>query len=475
MQRKSLSSLKDHSVLDRCAETIKSGRYFRKISLTLLKEMLRQGEIVTLDAEEYILQEEHPKPPELIVLLEGSLAISSQEHFIMRLNHPGDVVGEISVIFGNSSSYTDVITEVKSKVVIFPNDLFKVADNDTKVPVAYLIFSHILAEKLKHTTAQSLMNKNVRTFEETFPAIGILDPDKDFRTKIKTALENEWNKARIFEIESYQDFLDNPLENHFDFFIIDPEKIADETTQIDSIRNLLEICSSHLAPMLVISQYCKKAENRQLLAELGVTDFLAKPFSDFDLQHVIARFRKDHFLQKELERVEIAADTDRLTGLANRRRLDEFLEAMLTLFPEEKQPFSFIIADVDHFKHYNDTHGHQMGDVVLASVASVFKKRVRRGDLAARFGGEEFVVILPNCGKKNAILIGEKLRRAIADEKIPYQEQQPLGNLTCTFGVATFPEDADTKELLMKKADDCLYDGKESGRNKVVSAEPLES
>ena len=475
MQRKSLSSLKDHSVLDRCAETIKSGRYFRKINLTLLKEMLRHGEIVTLDEEEYIIEEEHPKPPELIVLLEGSLAITSQGHFIMRLNHPGDVVGEISVIFDNYSSYTGVITEEKSKVVILPNDLFKVADNDTKVPVAYLIFSHILAEKLKHTTAQSLLNKNVRTLEETFPTIGILDPDKDFRTKIKTALENEWNKVRIFEIESYQDFLDNPLENHFDIFIIDPEKISDETTQTYSIRHLLEICGSHLAPMLVISQYCKKAENRQLLAELGVTDFLAKPFSDFDLQHVIARFRKDHFLQKELERVEKAADTDRLTGLANRRRLDEFLEAMLTLFPEEKQPFSFIIADVDHFKHYNDTHGHQMGDVVLASVASVFKKRVRRGDLAARFGGEEFVVILPNCGKKNAILIGEKLRMAIAEEKIPYQEQQPLGNLTCTFGVATFPEDADTKELLMKKADDCLYDGKESGRNKVVYAEPLES
>ena len=199
MQRKSLSSLEDHSVLDRCAKTIKSGRYFRKIGLTLLKEMLRQGEFVTLDAEEYILQEEHPKPPELIVLLEGSLAISSQEHFIMRLNHPGDVVGEISVISGNSSSYADVITEEKSKVVIFPNDLFKVANNDTKVPVAYLIFSHILAEKLKHTTAQSLMNKNVRTFEETFQAIRILDQDKDYRTKIK---RNRWKAILTFCCQS---------------------------------------------------------------------------------------------------------------------------------------------------------------------------------------------------------------------------------------------------------------------------------
>jgi len=91
--------------------------------------------------------------------------------------------------------------------------------------------------------------------------------------------------------------------------------------------------------------------------------------------------------------------------------------------------------------------------------------------LAARFGGDEFVVILPNCGKKNALLFGEKLQTAIAHENIPYKGQQPMGKLTCTFGVATFPEDGDTKELLLKKADDCLYLGKGSGRNTVMTTE----
>jgi diguanylate cyclase (GGDEF)-like protein len=277
----------------------------------------------------------------------------------------------------------------------------------------------------------------------------------------------------IIELESYHKFLENPFENNFDFIIIDPELISRDSSQTEKISNLIEICSSHLAPMLVISQYCKKEENRQFLAELGVTDFLLKPLSAFDLQHLLIKFRKDHYRQQELEQVEIAADTDRLTGLANRRRMDEFLEAMLTLFPEEKQSFSLIIADVDHFKHYNDAHGHQLGDVVLASVAAIFKNSIRRGDLAARFGGEEFVVILPNCEKDNAMLIANKMRQTIAAENFPYQQQQPLGNLTCTFGVATFPEDADTKELLLKKADDCLYKGKAGGRNKVLAAEPL--
>ena len=473
MQRKTLSSPKENPDLDKFAGIIKSCRYFRKISLALLKEMLRQGEFVTLKAEEFLLQENHSKPPELIVLLEGSLAVTSMDHFIMRLNHPGDVVGEMSVISANPNPYADVIAEEDSQVVIFPNHLFKVAEDDTNVSVAYYIFSHILAEKLRHVTARSLLKKNGRPHKEPGPLIGILDPDSKHREIIKSTLEKVWKLSCIIELESYHKFLENPFENNFDFIIIDPELISRDSSQKEKISNLIEICSSHLAPMLVISQYCKKEENRQFLAELGVTDFLLKPLSAFDLQHMLNKFRKDHYRQQELEQVEIVADTDRLTGLANRRRMDEFLEAMLTLFPEEKQSFSLIIADVDHFKHYNDAHGHQLGDVVLASVAAIFKNSIRRGDLAARYGGEEFVVILPNCEKDNAMLIANKMRETIAVEKFPYQQEQPLGNLTCTFGVATFPEDADTKELLLKKADDCLYKGKAGGRNKVLAAEPL--
>ncbi len=473
MQRKSLSSTMNSSDLEHYADIIKSGRYFRKISKSLLKGMLRHGEFVSLDAEEYLIRKEHTNPPELIVLLEGSLAVTSQGNFIMRMNNPGDVVGEMSVISGESNHFADVVTEEKSKVMIFPHHLFKVADEDTKVSVAYLIFSHILAEKLKHITAQSLLKKNARSRESVRPLICILDADEKSRESFKSALEKIWTKAIINEIDSYHEFIENPHENRFDLLIADPENITSGTSKKESIQHFIEICNSYTAPLLVISKFCKKEENRIFFSELGVYDFLNKPFADFDLQHVLTKFRKDHYRQKELEQVVINADTDKLTGLANRRRMDEFLDALVTLFPEEKRPFSLIIADVDHFKHYNDTHGHQMGDVVLATVASIFKNRIRRGDLAARFGGEEFVVILPNCAKDNAIKIGNKLRLAIVDEIIPFQEQQPMGNLTCTFGVATFPDDANSKELLLKKADECLYDGKESGRNKVVAAETI--
>jgi len=208
MQRKSLSSPKNEKELNLVTEIIKSGRYFSVISLSYLKEMLRQGELVSLNADEYLIREDHPKPPELIVLLEGSLAVTSQSLFIMRLDLPGDVVGEMSIINDDPNPFADVIAEENSKVVIFPNHLFKVKGNDTKVSVAYLMFSHILAEKLKQTTAQFLLNKNVRTQEGTLPIIGILDPDKEYRTSIKTILANEWDKARVVEFGSYKKFIE---------------------------------------------------------------------------------------------------------------------------------------------------------------------------------------------------------------------------------------------------------------------------
>ena len=141
MQRKSLSSPKNEKELNLVTEIIKSGHYFNEISLSYLKEMLRQGELVSLNADEYLMREDHPKPPELLVLLEGSLAVTSQSLFIMRLDLPGDVVGEMSIINDDRNPFADVIAEENSKVVIFPNHLFKVKGNDTKVSVAYLMYN----------------------------------------------------------------------------------------------------------------------------------------------------------------------------------------------------------------------------------------------------------------------------------------------------------------------------------------------
>ena len=470
MQRKLLTFPKNSSEIDHYAKIIGGSRYFRKISNSHIKEILRYSELITLNPDEYLIHKDQSNSPELIVLLEGSLAVRSKRQFVMRLENPGDLVGELSVITGESDHFAEIISEKLSKVVIFPYHNFKANDNDTEVSVAYLIFSHILAEKLKHATAQSILKNNLRSKKDSSALIGILDTEKNTSALISSTLGKIWNNTNVIQIKSFKDLVENHLENSFNLLIVDPEYLSGNKFINNSIEKITEICNSFSAPIIVISRFCRKEDNRIFLSGLGVTDFLIKPFSEFDLQHLLNKFKNEHYLHKELEQVLIEADTDKLTGLANRRSLDEFLDALVTIFPEENKSFSLIIADVDHFKYYNDTHGHQMGDLVLVSIASILKNSIRRGDLAARFGGEEFVIILPNCSKENAVLIANKLRSAISDQNIQFQNQQPMGNLTCTFGVATYPDDADTKELLLKRADERLYDGKSRGRNKVVAA-----
>ena len=468
MRRTELSVRKDHQEIDQFADSIHSGRYFRRLRRDVLLEMLRQGELMELDADEYLLREGEDQPPQLAVLLEGSLAVMSQGNFLMRLEYPGDVVGEMSVITRGGHAF-DVLAEAPSRVVIFPEHLFKEEDDGAEVSILYLIFSHILSEKLRITAAQSLLGKSNRPRADVVPTIALLIENPEERQRAAQLVADKWDKAQAVELPSLQEFVTDPLNQRYDIILTNP--IATEADP--KLPQVMDSCALHMCPVLVISPYCAEEENRRELQKMGATDFLPLPCPDFDFEHALSQLKLGYYRQQELQQVEEAADTDRLTGMANRRRLDGFMEALVTLYPEERKPFSLIISDVDNFKHYNDTNGHQMGDVVLATVAAVFKNRVRRGDLAARFGGEEFVMILPSCNKENALKIAEKLRKAVADEYVPYQENQPTGNLTATFGVATYPDDADTWELLLKKADECLYIGKEKGRNCVVGASSM--
>lgn len=463
-----LSTQIDHNELEAITRQIAAGRYFRQLDEKVLEQMLRRGELVKYSPEEVVFQEGEEQEARLGVLLEGSLAVTSQESFLMRLDQAGDVIGEMSVLHPGPHS-ASVVSEIESRLVMFPSELFTAPRSSSEVSAIYLVFAHILAEKLRITTAQSRLQRGNRVSDEVRPPrLGVVDPDPDSRQQLLTLVQEVWPRGQVSEV-SKEKLLEGDLTQRFDLILVDPLNGGSDADVVPIIEGCVLISETILA----VSAYCTKESNREQLASLGVTSFLSKPFSEFDCRHLLSQLRIAYYRQRELEQVEHAADTDRLTGLANRRKLDEFIEALATLYPERREPFSLIIADVDNFKHYNDTHGHQMGDVVLATVSSVFKTRVRRGDLAARFGGEEFVMILPKCNKSNALRIGEKLRQAIADEDIPYQEQQPLGNLTATFGVATFPEDAESIEDLLKQADDCLYRGKESGRNVVIGANPL--
>ena len=118
------------------------------------------------------------------------------------------------------------------------------------------------------------------------------------------------------------------------------------------------------------------------------------------------------------------------------------------------------MIDIDNFKNFNDTYGHQAGDTVLKNIANIFREVSRRIDVIARYGGEEFTIILPNTKKEEAMVLAERLRKSA-------EESKDLRNITISIGIASFPEDAEEKELLISKADRALYEAKRTGKNKV--------
>ena len=170
------------------------------------------------------------------------------------------------------------------------------------------------------------------------------------------------------------------------------------------------------------------------------------------------------FMQKEK-----SALVDELTGLYNRRFFRHTIEKEMENAKRSSQPFSVLMLDVDFFKNYNDLFGHQGGDRVLTEISAILTSTARAIDYIVRYGGEEFIVILPRTDKKAARAAAERHRRAVESHYFSGQEKLPGGNLTVTIGVATYPLDAGDSLDLINKADVAMYKGKSSGKNQVLA------
>ncbi|MDO9532767.1 MAG: diguanylate cyclase [Deltaproteobacteria bacterium] len=169
-------------------------------------------------------------------------------------------------------------------------------------------------------------------------------------------------------------------------------------------------------------------------------------------------------LEKAHLQIITLVNTDSLTHLANRRFFIDFLEKAMAFAKRHGQALSVIMADLDHFKAINDTYGHQAGDQVLAAFAQVMQASIRQEDLAARFGGEEFIVMLPGTTLEDATILAERLRESLENLTFPPMETR----VTASFGIAQYQPD-DTFETLVKRADEGLYAAKAAGRNRVMT------
>jgi diguanylate cyclase (GGDEF)-like protein len=158
---------------------------------------------------------------------------------------------------------------------------------------------------------------------------------------------------------------------------------------------------------------------------------------------------------------------DPLTRLFNRRFLEESFERELQLACRKKQSIAVLFLDLDHFKRFNDTFGHDAGDLVLQSLADLFRNFFRATDICCRYGGEEFAIILPESSSQDAAIRADALRSEVKNLRLQYKKQS-LGQLTLSVGVAAFPEHGSTSEELLKLADQCLYESKANGRDVVT-------
>jgi len=221
----------------------------------------------------------------------------------------------------------------------------------------------------------------------------------------------------------------------------------------------------------------------------GAYDYVHKPFEDLDqvTEAVIRAMDKIQLIHQNRQLIESLeqnnlmmeksnkaltelAVRDGLTGLFNLRHFMEILNEELTRTARYGRTLCLIMLDVDHFKIYNDTHGHPAGDEVLKTLADIITSRLRDVDRSARYGGEEFVLLLPETDRKSGKVVAEDIRAQMESYPFKGRESQPLGAVTVSFGVAQFPSDGEDAAVLIKQADDALYRAKNGGRNQVVCA-----
>lgn len=241
----------------------------------------------------------------------------------------------------------------------------------------------------------------------------------------------------------------------------DPLRVCSQVRTVDHSRNL---------PIILLADAADKPRVVRAL-DLGVNDFISRPVERNELlarvRTQIRRHRYAMELRESVSSTMALAVTDELTGLYNRRYFDRHLGVMLAKAHEQERDMALMLIDIDHFKAVNDTHGHDVGDRVLREFAARLKRNIRGVDLACRFGGEEFVVLMPDTDTGQAEAVAERVRQAMAEKA--FEVGSPRGlSVTVSVGVSIREQLSDTPESIIKRADVALYRAKREGRNRVI-------
>jgi two-component system, cell cycle response regulator len=341
-----------------------------------------------------------------------------------------------------------------------------------------------LIARVRSLSRLKLMTDELRMRAVTSRDIGIESPEReavadtglggrilvvDDRAASAERLCGMLSEAHTVEIEADPgEALFRAAEGGYDLLIVslglenfDGLRLCSQVRSLDRTRSV---------PILAIAD----AEDTTRLVrglEIGVNDYLTRPIDKNELlARVRTQIRKKRYTERLRDNFQMSIElaiTDPLTGLFNRRYMESHVGTLVEQAHARGKPLTVLVIDIDYFKSVNDTHGHDAGDDVLREFAIRIKKSVRGIDLACRFGGEEFVVLMPETDMAVATLVAERLRRRIAGEPFPIQEGARRVEVTISIGIATLGRNENAAALI-KRADQALYKAKRDGRNRVV-------
>jgi diguanylate cyclase (GGDEF)-like protein len=309
----------------------------------------------------------------------------------------------------------------------------------------------------------------------------VVDDEATIRLVIKKVLQKDGHE--VTEVTSGEEALEAYRREPFPLIITDV--LMDKMSGLD-LLNEVRILDQDSLVVIMTSQASLEMATSALRA--GAYDFLVKPFENLNLVSSVVRraleksdlLRRNNELMAQLKQnmaalekmnrnLEDLAKHDGLTGLLNNRSFREALDQEVARAQRYKHPFSLVFMDLDHFKQFNDTHGHLAGDGLLKDLAHQLKSNSRSVTVLARYGGEEFIALAPETPKAGGMIYAERLRRHVEEHFFEGEESQPLGDVTISIGIATFPEDGTDGDTLIEHADQALYEAKESGRNRVIA------
>ncbi len=308
-------------------------------------------------------------------------------------------------------------------------------------------------------------------FELWYVYYSRLSPDITRAIEILVANNQKITTDRCKEI--YQRFLNNSQNE---------EKVRDVGSKLSTtikdvagvVKNVRSATSQYSGTLEDVSGKLDKAENMEdleTLLRMVVSDTELMLRQNQQLESQLDKSTKVmETMQRDLETIRREALTDGLTGLANRKAFDDMIQQFAQESDEEDTVFTMLMVDIDHFKAFNDNFGHQVGDQVLRLVARTLVDGVKGKDLASRYGGEEFAILLPQTELKAGIAVAENLRKAVASKEVINRNTgEKLSRITMSVGVAERYKGEAIEELI-ERADAALYTAKHNGRNQVAAA-----